>query len=748
MTLQEQAHEYQIAGLQTIPTYNKAPSGVGETNYLNEYKDSDFIDQYFVGAKQMGVVCGEVSGNLVCFDFDQHGETQNVLPTFDAFIADPVVKHLINTKQAALYSSQSGGRHLYVRTPETERPKVLSKYTTGDVMIELRGQGQYMICWPSPGYEHIGGAELIMVNEIDDEAFLHMIELAISFSEIPIEQNTSEREDVERKWGEKWDVNTPDGKYNIEEGQTAYRLLMDAGWTEIEHRRRGNLRYLTRPGKDPREGISATWGYRKNMLYVFSSSVGDFPIPHNNIGKAFNPFDILVRYEYQGDWRKAKDSLRELYGMKSVQKVQPLDPVEEKRIMDVTPFPLEVFPDMFRNIILQMQSALNFSPDITACAMMSTISSIAGNAIKVRVKNGWETPMIFWFIIRGLPGTNKSHPVNMMVRPLKNLNKSYYDDYLGAMMVYNGLDEKEKARHPKPAFKQVLVDDLTVESLRSVLTINPRGVMLHNDEIKKFIDSMNQYKGGGGSDESFWLTSFNNDGFTVNRVKSEPVVIDKIFINIIGTIQPDVLTDILSKQKNNGFIDRFLFSRSEKYAHGLNDVEVPDSVFNLWNDYCYNLNKSYQYDEEQYYLSEFTPKAKEYHIEIANSYAKMQNDESNTMTMRSYISKLRVYIPRFALFFSFIDHTDPHVGQPSLDIEVHHLERAKKVCDYFLATAEEVFVENVEKSEAKTVDPKKGTNQERIAAMLEKNIAQKVIAETIGVSKAYVSKIKKQLENG
>jgi DNA-binding XRE family transcriptional regulator len=259
---------------------------------------------------------------------------------------------------------------------------------------------------------------------------------------------------------------------------------------------------------------------------------------------------------------------------------------------------------------------------------------------------------------------------------------------------------------------------------------------------------MNQYKGGGGSDESFWLTSFNNDGYTVNRVKSEPVVIDKIFINIIGTIQPDVLTDILSKQKNNGFIDRFLFSRSEKYAHGLNDVEIPDSVFTLWNDYCYNLNKSYQYDDEQYYLSEFTPKAKEYHIEIANSYAKMQNDESNTMTMRSYISKLRVYIPRFALFFSFIDHTDPHVAQPSLNIEVHHLERAKKVCDYFLATAEEVFVENVEKSEAKTVDPKKGTNQERIAAMLDKNIAQKVIAETIGVSKAYVSRIKKQLENG
>jgi hypothetical protein len=754
MNLNEQAHDYHLAGFNPIPLkMDKSPSLPAGENYLRQFVSTEWIDQHFTNAEKIGVACGDVSGNLLCIDFDMHNEGENVHEVFELFTNTPHVKHLIDTKQVAVYSTPSGGRHIIYRTPETERSKKLARYSHGAVMIETRGEGGYIACYPSQGYDHMAGCNIIEVGELDDEAHVFLMSLAVSFTEKELEPVVEDKRNPDAKWGERWDINTPEGKYNIEEGDSAFKLLLDNGWqvNTLRPARQG-ITNLTRPGKSIEDGISATWGFQKNMFYVFTESSNDFPVPEranqNVVGKGYNPFDILVRLEYGGDWKAAKDALREVYGMKSKQTVKSLPKLEEDRLTKVTDFPIEVFNDDIRNFILQMQRALNFSPDISACGIMSAISTLAGNTVRLRVKNGWTTPMVFWFMARGLPGTNKSHPINTALQPLKKINKSNFDTYRAQIAELNMIDDKEKKNYPTPQFHQVVVDDVTVESLRNVLSVNPRGVLLHNDEIKKFIDSMNQYKGGGGSDEAFWLTSFNNGEFTVNRVKSDPVVITNLFINIIGTIQPDVLSNIATKSENNGFLDRFLFTRAETYAHGVNDEEVDMSTFGWWDKFCNMIHETCEFQEDNPVMAEFTPGAYWLYKDIAQEYADMQNDESNTITMRSYISKLRIYVTRFALLFSFIDHMDPNVNQPTLNIEKHHVEKGKKVCDYFLATAEEVFIENVEKKEASNVDPKTGSNQERIIAMIDKKIAQKVIAETIGCSPAYVSKVKKSMQNG
>lgn len=746
MDFKDIAHEYQLAGLQVIPTYNKAPSNVANTNYLYEEKGSDFIDQYFDGVTQMGVVCGQVSGNLTCFDFDQHLDGQDVTGVFDQFVLNPVVKHLIDTKQAAVYSSPSGGRHIFVRTPETEKPKLLSKYKTGDVMIELRGQGQYMVCWPSPGYTHIGGVELMMVNEIDDEAFLHMVELAISFSEVPIEEENKTESD--RKWGETWNLNTPDGKYNIEEGGSAYRLLLEKGWTEVVERRRGDLRYLTRPGKDSRDGISATWGYRPNMLYVFSQSVPDFPIPSQNIGKAFSPFDILVRYEYDGDWRKAKDALREVYGMEKKIKVKaPILTTTEEEEVKRDPFPIEVFPDEIQNFILQLKQTLNFSPDILACSIISAISSLVGNSVKVQVKEGYVTAMIFWFMIRGRAGTSKTHPVDNIMKPLKSINKVGFDNYQRMLKDYNALSEEEKNRTDRPVFKQVLVDDATVESFRKILTYNPRGVLLHNDEIKKFIKGMNRYQGKDTGEEAFWLSSFNNSSFTVNRVKDDPVVINSTFINIIGTIQNDVLDDILVKSQESGFIDRFLFSRSEKLAHKLTNAQMDKATLRWWDEYLVTMHVRFEYDGENSRIVKFSNNGFAKLMEVDSHFVDLSNEENTTEKTRSYIAKIRTYIPRLALFFCIVDRFDMRSFEINLSIEPTHVERAYLIANYFYNTGMEVFDENMQSIEMNNVDKMQGqTNAERVVNMLEKGYNQKQISDRLKCSKSYISKLVKQLK--
>jgi hypothetical protein len=191
-----------------------------------------------------------------------------------------------------------------------------------------------------------------------------------------------------------------------------------------------------------------------------------------------------------------------------------------------------------------------------------------------------------------------------------------------------------------------------------------------------------------------------------------------------------------------------LFTRAEKTAHGLTDDEVPQDTFDYWQDMCEYINDVMTFENQKPIIAEFTPGGYQAYKDLSQWYADLQNDPNTNKIMQSYISKLRIYLARFALLMSFFDHMDINTQQPTFDIEKHHIDRAKRICDYFLATAEEVFIENDERSEADNIDPKRGTKTERIIEMLSKGIKQKVIADKLNCSRQHVSKIKKQVENG
>ncbi|NBW14138.1 MAG: hypothetical protein EBR82_39685 [Caulobacteraceae bacterium] len=128
------------------------------------------------------------------------------------------------------------------------------------------------------------------------------------------------------KWGEGWDVNKPEGRYNEEEGDEAFSLLLSYGWKHLTTRSDG-IRILQRPFKGNGEsGGSATWGFKKNLFYVFSSNAAPFVA-----NKAYPPFQVLTMLKYQGDWKAAKDELRQRYGMASAKKGRPKTGGEQER---------------------------------------------------------------------------------------------------------------------------------------------------------------------------------------------------------------------------------------------------------------------------------------------------------------------------------------------------------------------------------------------------------------------------------
>jgi len=189
----------------------------------------------------------------------------------------------------------------------------------------------------------------------------------------------------------------------------------------------------------------------------------------------------------------------------------------------------------------------------------------------------------------------------------------------------------------KPKFKQILISDYTVEALHQVHNHNPKGLGMYKDELNGFLNDMNKYR--KGSDMEFWLESFNNGSFIVNRATKEPVVISDICINLIGTIQHQILTDIIAKYQGNGFIDRFLFTSPESNVYELNDHSIPEGINSKWNDFV-----KYIYQCSEYFDSEDTIHLKmsddvfKQYKKIDRQFVVIQKDHNEHNDVKNYLS--------------------------------------------------------------------------------------------------------------
>jgi hypothetical protein len=703
--------------------YNPLPLKIDKAPLLQKdhpflYKRIDLIEKRFKYAEKIGIACGEISGGFYCLDFDNH-KGEDIQSVFDDFYNQPPVQYLLKSGLICFYTTMSGGFHCYFKYKNaTLKGRTISRWEDNSTMIEIRGNGQYVCCFPSIGYQHVDGCELTELDYIDDEYLNYIIEICYSYSIIPIQDYTDAEK---RQWKGEWSNATVDGQYNNESAAEARELLMDHGWS-IASKRYDGVEYWVRPGKNPEDGISATWGKRKNMFYVFSSSALPFAE-----GKAYSPFNIYTILKFNGDWKKAKDSLKPAVEIKD-------DPVEQIKEL----FPIDVFPTFISDYILELKRTLNFHPDFTAAAVMFTLATINGNKYKLKVKNGWEAPTIFWFACVGYPGTIKTHPVKTIINPIYKIDKQSKKQYDLELLAY---DPDAKNKQPKPKFKQLLISDYTIEALHNIHDYNTRGIGLYKDELVGFLNDMNKYR--KGSDEQFWLESFNNGTHIVNRVTKEPLLIQNICINVIGTIQHDVLNDIVLQHYGNGLIDRFLFTSAENKVYELTDQEIDDQFGTFWDSLISKMNRNWFYlKSEDTEIIKMTPEAFKVYQSIDKDYVTIQNSDEVGQEEKNYLSKMKTYVPRFALLLAIMEGI---VYDMYIMVEEKHMVNAGRIAQYFIKTAKSVFQNNNEFRDIKSVDSslKGKTRDERIFAIYEKEISVSEISKYFKISKQHVYRILK-----
>jgi len=417
-----------------------------------------------------------------------------------------------------------------------------------------------------------------------------------------------------------------------------------------------------------------------------------------------------------------------------------LDQINDAEEIKVQSFPVDVFPKFIQNFINELNATLNYSRDFLSVACMFSIATVNGNKYKLKVKNGWTASTVFWFAAVGDPGTMKSHPIETMIKPLKLIDKDSKVIYDAEIKIFDANEQKGS----KPKFKQMIVSDYTLEALHLIHSINRRGIGLFKDELVGFLNDMNKYR--KGSDEQFWLESFNNNSYISNRVSRDPIMIDDLMINILGGIQPAVLSKVVKEFAGNGLIDRFLFTTNETEIYPVNEKDINQEFIDMWQRSIKSLNDHNNYiDSESTITLKLSQDAFDLFIKIDTDLCELQKSDDETHGMKNYISKIKTYVPRFALLMYVFDML---FSGGDFEVNVDQMVRAKKIVDYFIGSAKYVFNEADNRQEIESVTSKMNgqTKVEKIINLHQKGFKNSQISKQLQTPASYVSKILKQVK--
>lgn len=286
--LHSSAEDYLLADLSVIPTLkDKRPALSSWAEYQTALMDMDQVSGKFNGCFGIAVICGKVSGNLECIDFDSHDKDIDTI--YNEWKSDQGIDNILTRNKPYIERSPRGGIHVFYRYdceyPEGSRK--LANWESGESMIETKGEGGYVIVSPSPGY-------IVMENSLINLPTLQADERDYLISHcIHFNRQIKQKEEEQESNGKGYDHTDPVSWFNWNKASYAKQLLKDNGWSKTGTDKDG-IETWTRPGKE--DGVSATWGKRYNALYCFTSSV-DYFKPECY----YTPFQILIKLRFKGN---------------------------------------------------------------------------------------------------------------------------------------------------------------------------------------------------------------------------------------------------------------------------------------------------------------------------------------------------------------------------------------------------------------------------------------------------------------
>ena len=240
-------------------------------------------------------------------------------------------------------------------------------------------------------------------------------------------------------------------------------------------------------------------------------------------------------------------------------------PRSEVERIPQTGLPLDAFPEKIREIVLDLSRYENFNVEYTASIILSAVATAIGNSFHIRIKGEWKTAPSLYMMLVGRPGLGKTPPLGFIYKPINEQDDRMFEkfnvewsEYEKSMAAGNRQGDTTQPR--KPRLVTTVISDFTPEAMISVHQNNPRGIALVVDEILALFNSVKRYSSRNNLIEDL-LTAYSGQPLkAVRKSESRPAFIKTPCINIIGSIQTNLLSEIFKADfVANGLTDRFLF---------------------------------------------------------------------------------------------------------------------------------------------------------------------------------------------
>lgn len=266
----------------------------------------------FTNAEAVGLVCGKLSGNLEALDLDLKYDLTGVL--FKRFKKLVMQLNPQLLSKLVVQKTVSNGYHFIYRCSFIEGNQKLASRLANDeekakgdkvkVLLETRGEGGYIACYPTLGYELVYG-DFTKIKTITTEERSVLINAAFSFNEIlkpVVHYEVRQQKTIAGT--------SPIEDYNNRADVVS--LLELHGWTAVG--KKGQKILMKRPG-DTKAEHSGNYDQEKCWFSVFSTST------QFESQTPYLPYAVFCILECGSDWRSVPKKLYDLgYGDREEEK--------------------------------------------------------------------------------------------------------------------------------------------------------------------------------------------------------------------------------------------------------------------------------------------------------------------------------------------------------------------------------------------------------------------------------------------
>ena len=361
-------------------------------------------------------------------------------------------------------------------------------------------------------------------------------------------------------------------------------------------------------------------------------------------------------------------------------------------------FPIEAIPKVLQPLIIEGATAIQCPPDYIAIPLLTSMGAAIGRTRVLEVKPGWKESTALWTVIIGTSGTAKSPAFDLVTQPLGQIQQKWVEEYRLLLKAYkknmrHEIDlKKSKAQQQeepeKPVLKRILVSDTTVEALATVMRDNPRGIILLRDELAGWVNSMNQYKSGKGSDYQFYLATWGGGPFQIDRKNlEEPVILPQTYLAVSGSVQQGVLSRLLTTERQEeGFAARILISYPLEMERKWVDEGVEESLLKPVTGLFFMLSELEFAKTERGLQPEVVQFSEDGHKafkEVVSNHYQQQRRYGLKEPLAAHWAKMEGHTARMALIIHLIRY---HTGETcSKNVDQESVYMAAALADYFKA---------------------------------------------------------------